>query len=454
MNPTGNNPGPQPALKSIGVQMTVSLLCLIATLSMVWPTYRSFLNIKVNENEAWNAYYADAALGSMPLYPAPDQLITNNYPPLSFYLLGAVGRLIGDNILAGRLISLLAVLGIAFLCARTIRELGGDRRAGWVGASFLVATLCLFFDTYIGMNEPQLLALCIMAFGFLLFIKAARLNRGYALPICIMVLAGFFKHNIIALPLSALLWLVIQRRWRPFFSCLILSFFLMVLGFFACYVAYGRDFFFNFLTPRLFSLDQEWDALVEVQCVGVVLVAWFFIGIIKRRDQNVQLVNLLVLNGLLVHFLQRTGDGVDTNSLFDLVIGCGIAAGLAFSYLGKLQGSGRPRILQLGFLVALCLRLIFSENSSDVLHPFSPKFQHEIARREEIVSRLIAKIRAVPGNVESDAYLCYKAGKPFVVDEFNLSERINTGKIPKDVLSKRIHDHSLTTIEADPGIEW
>ena len=454
MNPTGNNPGPQPALKSIGVQMTVSLLCLIATLSMVWPTYRSFLNIKVNENEAWNAYYADAALGSMPLYPAPDQLITNNYPPLSFYLLGAVGRLIGDNILAGRLISLLAVLGIAFLCARTIRELGGDRRAGWVGASFLVATLCLFFDTYIGMNEPQLLALCIMAFGFLLFIKAARLNRGYALPICIMVLAGFFKHNIIALPLSALLWLVIQRRWRPFFSCLILSFFLMVLGFFACYVAYGRDFFFNFLTPRLFSLDQEWDALVEVQCVGVVLVAWLFIGIVKRGDMNVQLVNLLILNGLLVHFLQRTGEGVDTNSQFDLVIGAGIAAGLAFSYLGKLQWSGWNPILQLGFVGALCLRLVFSENSSDVLHPISSTFQQEIARREGIVSRLIAKVRSVPGNVESDAYLCYKAGKPFVVDEFNLSERINTGKIPKDVLSKRIHDHSLTTIEADPGIEW
>ena len=33
-------------------------------------------------NEAWNAYFADAAVGKMPLYPSTAQLITNNYPPL------------------------------------------------------------------------------------------------------------------------------------------------------------------------------------------------------------------------------------------------------------------------------------------------------------------------------------------------------------------------------------
>jgi hypothetical protein len=81
-------------------------LGLIAVLSALWPSYRAFLDIEVDENEGWAAYHADAAMGRSALYPSRDQLITNNYPPLSFYIVGALGRLIGDTVLAGRLLSL------------------------------------------------------------------------------------------------------------------------------------------------------------------------------------------------------------------------------------------------------------------------------------------------------------------------------------------------------------
>jgi hypothetical protein len=60
--------------------------------------YRAFLNIEITDNEAWNAYFADAAMGKMPLYPSTAQLITNNYPPLSFYVAGLGGRLVGDPV--------------------------------------------------------------------------------------------------------------------------------------------------------------------------------------------------------------------------------------------------------------------------------------------------------------------------------------------------------------------
>jgi len=451
----GDSAGSVAFRKSIfsGLSASLLVLYLIATLAFVWPVYRSFLNIKINENEGWNAYFADAALGRMSLYPAPAQWITNNYPPLSFYLVGQFGRWIGDTILAGRLISLAAVLALASLIAVIIKELGGDRTAGRVGGAFFVATISLFFDHYVGMNEPQLLAHAIMAVGFLLWIKATRDNREYALPICLMVIAGFFKHNIIAMPFAALLWLAIQGRWVSFFRCLAFSLFLMALGFLGCFMAYGRDFFFNFFTPRLFSLDQQWDALLELQGVGVVLATWLWIGVIRRFEPNMQLLNLLILMGLLVHFLQRTGDGVDMNSQFDLVIGVSLAAGMIFSHLGKLNGI-HGGILQISFILTICLRLIFSENSRDILKIISPTCHHEISHRERIVRQLITQVHSVPGDVMSDAYLCYRAGKPFVVDEFNLDERIKTGKIAKETLSKRIQDHTLIKIEADPDIEW
>ena len=36
-----------------------------------------------------------------PLYPGPDELIVNNYPPLSFTIVALVAKLTGDTIYAG-----------------------------------------------------------------------------------------------------------------------------------------------------------------------------------------------------------------------------------------------------------------------------------------------------------------------------------------------------------------
>jgi len=72
----------------------------------------------------------------MPLYPSADQLITNNYPPLSFYIVGLVGRVVGDPVLAGRLVSLVAVVAIATAIALSVRRLGGSGVAARISAAF------------------------------------------------------------------------------------------------------------------------------------------------------------------------------------------------------------------------------------------------------------------------------------------------------------------------------
>ena len=92
-----------------------------------------------------------------PLYPSADQLITNNYPPLSFYIVGLIGRFVGDPVLAGRLLSLVAVIAIAMAIALSVRRLGGGGVAAAISAAFFVATMSRFFMSYVGMNEPQLL---------------------------------------------------------------------------------------------------------------------------------------------------------------------------------------------------------------------------------------------------------------------------------------------------------
>ena len=197
-------------------------LYVIAIWSFAWTVYRAFLNIEIEPNEGWNAYFADAAMGKMPLYPSTDQLITNNYPPLSFYIVGLVGRFMGDPVLAGRLLSLVAVVAIATAIALCVRRLGGSGVPAKISAAFFVATMSRFFMPYVGMNEPQLLGEAIMTFGFLWFLIARSNDRGYVGPVLLMALAGFVKHNIIAMPVTVFLWLALftsPRSYEVFLRC-------------------------------------------------------------------------------------------------------------------------------------------------------------------------------------------------------------------------------------------
>ena len=58
-------------------------------------------HVPLDPNEGWNAYHALAAMAGRGLYPPPGALMINNYPPLSFFLVGALGRITGDMIVAG-----------------------------------------------------------------------------------------------------------------------------------------------------------------------------------------------------------------------------------------------------------------------------------------------------------------------------------------------------------------
>src|ERR1700748_2343620 len=98
---------------------TVLLWVAIAGCAVVWLSaatplsYALFRWIPNGYNEGWNAYWAEVAWHGGPLYPAVDSPISNNYPPLSFYLVGALGRVVGDNIFAGRLLALVSLGVIA-----------------------------------------------------------------------------------------------------------------------------------------------------------------------------------------------------------------------------------------------------------------------------------------------------------------------------------------------------
>jgi len=430
-------------------------LYVIATWSFAWTVYRAFLNVEIQPNEGWNAYFADAAMGKMPLYPSADQLITNNYPPLSFYIVGLVGRFVGDPVLAGRLLSLVAVVAIATAIALSVRRLGGSGVGARISAAFFVATMSRFFMSYVGMNEPQLLSEAIMTFGFLGFLIARSNDRGYVGPVLVMAFAGFIKHNIIAMPLTAFLWLGLHRRSEAV-KCFWIAAIAIMTGTAICYALFGRNFFLNILSPRHYSLKSALGIFGKLEWVSVGLVACFYNAWARRRDANVQLCSCLIAIALGSYFLQKGGAGVDINAQFDLVIAVAIGLGLAFTQvsLWPVARPLRPEQAQAILLLAVCVRLLASKQLQPARLVFDRSFKNEIAMRERAMTDSVQRVRRIPGDVLCSALVSYRAGKPFAVDAFNAQQRILAGALPKDAIAARVAAGTLTIVEVDQHTHW
>src|SRR5471032_3023495 len=85
--------------------MALAVLALLARNVLAIPVLAP-----LDPNEGWNAAHALAAMAGGALYPPLQSLMVNNYPPLSFYIVGELGRLTGDPVIAGRILSLIAFL--------------------------------------------------------------------------------------------------------------------------------------------------------------------------------------------------------------------------------------------------------------------------------------------------------------------------------------------------------
>ena len=179
----------------IGAFCLLSLLRILLTLQLAVP---------LDPNEGWNAYWSNAAIKGEALYPAASAYLVNNYPPLSFYAVGAVGRLLGDNIFAGRLISLVAfasTLGAVWLAARRM----GCGNHGAIFAALSLSAYLLAFTDYVGMNDPQLIGNALGTWGMVILLREPRrqgsifLDRGAFEP---SVLCEAQPHRAAAGPCS------------------------------------------------------------------------------------------------------------------------------------------------------------------------------------------------------------------------------------------------------------
>lgn len=142
--------------------LCVGILAMLASYFLLWPVWRAQFPIEIWFTESWNAFHQDIAAAGLPLYPGSDQLVVNNYPPLSFLVIGELGKLFGDNLYVGRVLSFVGLLALAVEITLAVRILAGSFSAGVVGGMWFVALMAHNAALYVGANDPQIAGQAIM----------------------------------------------------------------------------------------------------------------------------------------------------------------------------------------------------------------------------------------------------------------------------------------------------
>jgi hypothetical protein len=430
----------------------IAVLALLAAYFMVWPVWRAGFPIEIAQNEGWNAYHADAAMGAAPLYPPTDTLIVNNYPPLSFYVVGALGEIFGDALYVGRIMSLLAVLGLGALIGVMIVELGGGAAGAAVGGLWFIAVMSRSFTRFVGMNDPQLVAHVLMMGAFVWLIRREARGQSAVPPILAMAVAGFYKHNIVAVPVTSLLWLI-GRDWRRAMLPLAVGAGAAALGLLICILVYGDAFLANLMTPRTYHLERALKGLGRLQWILPALALWAIWAVAERKRDAARFTARFIAVAFVAYVVQWSGDAILDNAQFDLVIATAVGLGMAFDRagatpFGRSHGATAARAV---VVLVVAARLLATLRIEPALVLFDPAYRAQYYENAEAVRAEAVRLAQIPGPVACDyKVVCRLAGKPFVYDDFRAEMLVATGAARGLDVEGLMRAHGLTYVHNDP----
>ncbi len=424
------------SVAALAIGCALGLLRIVSTIG---------LNVPFDPNEGWNAYHAAAAMIGGSPYPAPQSFMTNNYPPLSFYIVGALGRALGDMIIAGRLISLVAFLAVMGAIAASLRLMACSAREAGFGA--LAFAACLFVNSnYVGMDDPQLLGHAVAMAGLLFALRRPRDFLSLACAALLFTLAIFIKHNLVVLPLAVAVWLALyDRRAASQFAAAGAAF--GIVGLLLFRLVYGFDLLGVLHSARVFAFHDLMTNLSTWLIWGappLAVAALLFAN--RRNDEFVVLSALYVLIGFVVGASYFGGAGVDVNAMFDADIALALVAGLALSRLSGRHIAAESAIIA-AYLLPLAIGLGINFNSDWATGDY---WFHPMRDETTLAKQDIAFLRAHngPALCETLAY-CYWAGKAAEVDVFNTGQQLATHTRNDDALIQMLSARRYAAVQLD-----
>ncbi len=429
--------------------VAVTLLFASALAGTAEPVSSVLRFIPKDYNEGWNAYWAHEAWVGGILYPSANGIAVNNYPPLSFYVVGAFGHLVGDNIFAGRILELVSLALVTIGIYLWLRAAGLARTA-LVSASLFIATFIAYAPSYVGMNDPQLTGHAFMVAAGCILWRRHFSPGALAAAALLTVLGVETKHLLIPFPLALTVWMVIYRRdclarWLGF----AFAFLLVALAIIAWRHA---TFFHTIAVTRTYSTHLATKALERLyrQFPLVLIVSGGIFLAPSKSNVNRQFASfalIYVLLAALFGTLAATGEGVDRNAFFDLLIAAALAVGATLDcVLSRRTLQSVPAVGVL--LAALALPLAFQAGSNlrANLSLASSSGKTEAVYLAEIARIKEAKTGAAACEMLA---LCYWAGQPFAVDFFNYGQTLQKDLSAAEECDQVFVSGSITILQVD-----
>src|SRR5262245_34030591 len=306
--------------------IAVAAFALLCGFYGAWPIWRAFFPLEIDLKEPWNAYHADAVINGGVLYPDLAGLTANNYPPLWYYLTGALSYLGVDAIYVGRALSFAAVLALVVTIALCIRRFSAGWPAAILGGLFFFGTMVRFADWYVAMNDPHLPAFALMMIALVWFL-ARDPTRSPVPPLLLMVAAGFFKQALVAIPATAL-FLLARRNARLALRAALVSGCAALAAVAVFAAIYGIPFLDHiFFYPRQISFERAWDSIGRIGAVAPALALWVILMWHDRHCEAARFSIIFVVFAFAAYLVQKAGAGVDVNAAFELIAAVAVAIG-------------------------------------------------------------------------------------------------------------------------------
>jgi hypothetical protein len=169
--------------------------------------------------------------------------------------------------------------------------LGASRLAATLGALWWFASMTRWYAGYVGMDDPHLVALALMTWALAYALLNPK-SRRVELAIVLMALAGFYKHNLIAIPATTLCWWTLHDHRRGL-RLVLLGIGTVAVGFAVCGVIFGQVFFHDLLLARHYDLARL-GSIGRLQFIAPALIIAAIWAAYRRRNPAAQFVSLFL----------------------------------------------------------------------------------------------------------------------------------------------------------------
>jgi hypothetical protein len=456
-----------PSRKSGWLLVWVIVLAIGVVALFMYPVMRLGYIYQINYSEGWNTYHQCEVIEGQPLYTdvLGDPFTPVNSSPLSFYLVGFLGNILGSYLMAGRITSLLSLIGIAILCPLVLHSRGVRWKAGIFASLVCLAVFTGYAPEYIAMNDQHILALFLSFTGLLVYVYRRETFIGLVFSTILLSSGIITSQNVFPALLAVGLDTFIQnRKHGMLWLGLTVIFFFLLDAVTASH--FSRLFLSQFKLIPNFSLDVFLNQITRLDLPFLFFVMVSGWAALFAYFQPIwRLFAFYLAASFLTAVIFSGGSSSGTSQLFDLFLAMGLMLGLsvnkvpaAFKQIPGLYNSTvwlLPPLITLALLFHIPDR-IPRENTWNLLASVQNGFQQDAAY-----------LKSQPGRVFCEnLLLCFMAEKPLEMDAMNSSELAIQGETNENlallVFESRQFDiiqinrplpDNLSTAAYTPGIQ-